>query len=67
MDFSHLNLFLKMLEADYALNRMQLATISRRMLADSTEFERIWYLYKNKSKNMLSGDSFRPVLQELLD
>lgn len=66
MDLGHLNLFLKMLEAEYALTQTEILILTNRMLADDQEFNRVWKLYKNKTKSMYSGDSFRPVLSELL-
>lgn len=67
MDLGHLNLFLKMLKADYALSESQLSILTNRMLADSHEFDRVWKLYKNKTKSMKGGDSFIPILNELLN
>ena len=66
MDMNNFNLFLKMLQEEYRLNPSELQTISHRMLADDVEFERVWKLYKNKSKSMKSGDQFKATLRELL-
>lgn len=66
MDMNSFNLFLKMLEEEYRLSTSELQVITRRMLADDIEFERVWKLYRNKSKSMKSGDSFKATLRELL-
>lgn len=61
------NLFLKMIEEEYKLSSRDLQKVSRRLLADDSEFERVWKLYRNKARNAVSGnDHFRPVLTELL-
>lgn len=68
MDLGNLNLFVKMLEDEYKLTSSEIATLTRRMLADENEFEKVWKLYKNKSKSFRGGvDSFRSTLQELLN
>lgn len=67
MDTGTLNLFMKMLREDYKLNEAELQTLSRRLMADDREFDRVWRLYKNKSRTSRDGvDSFKPCLNELL-
>lgn len=67
MDIGALNLFLKMIEDEYKLGGRELQKISRRLLADDSEFERVWSLYRRKASETRSGvDAFRPVLTELL-
>lgn len=66
MDFNAFNLFIKMLREEYKLSEYQLQTVSRRLLADDKEFERVWKAYRSKSS--LSGvDEFRFLLQDLLN
>jgi hypothetical protein len=65
MDHNAFNLFIKLLKEEYRLSDSQLTKISRRLLADNAEFERVWKLYQ--AKTLLSGvDEFKQVLQELL-
>jgi hypothetical protein len=67
MDVGQLNLFLKQLSADYALSQEQVSTLTRRFLADDSEFDRIWRTYKAHTGVSRTGvDKFRPILQELL-
>ncbi len=67
MDLGKLNLFMKMIEDEYKLNERDLKRISRRLLADDAEFEKVWKLYRNKSSLSRNGnDDFRPVLSELI-
>lgn len=62
-----MNLFIKMIRDEYKLNESELITITRRMLADEREFERIWKMYKTKSLRVIGGvDEFKTVLQDLL-
>ena len=62
------NLFLKMIEEEYKLNESQLVTLTHRMLADDTEFERVWKLYKNKARRFSGGvDDFKSLLAELIN
>lgn len=68
MDTGHFNLFIKMVQEDYKLNQDQVEILSRRLLADDKEFEKVWKHYKNKSRTSRDGvDSFKPLLQELLN
>lgn len=67
MDIGAFNLFMKLIEEEYRLNQRDLNKISRRLLADDTEFEKVWKLYRNKAGRTISGnDDFRPVLLELI-
>lgn len=67
MDIGAFNLFMKMIEEEYKLNYRDLQKISRRLLADDSEFEKVWKLYRNKASRAKGGvDDFRPVLNELL-
>lgn len=62
-----MNLFIKMIRDEYKLNESELITVTRRMLADEREFERIWKMYKTKSIRVIGGvDEFKTVLQDLL-
>lgn len=61
------NLFLKMIEDEYKLSARDLQKISRRLMADDSEFDKVWKLYRNKARLSVSGnDDFRPVLTELI-
>ncbi|HXH76448.1 MAG TPA: hypothetical protein VNJ08_15860 [Bacteriovoracaceae bacterium] len=67
MNTGNLNLFLKMVKDDYKLDDNQVLVVYRRLLGDDREFEIVWRLFKNKSRNTRGGvDPFRPLLQELL-
>lgn len=68
MDTGTLNLFIKMVREDYKLSDEEIQILSHRLLADDREFEKAWRFYKNKGRNSRNGvDSFRPLLQELLN
>lgn len=61
------NLFIKMIQEEYRLSSLQLDTLKTRMLADDKEFEKVWNLYKNKSKRFKGGvDDFKLMLQDLM-
>ncbi|WPU66861.1 hypothetical protein [Peredibacter starrii] len=50
------------------MSETELTIITRRMLADDREFDRIWKLYKSKSIRVYGGfDEFKSVLQDLLN
>lgn len=67
MNMGDFNLFMKMIEEEYKLNYRELQKISRRLLADDSEFEKVWKQYRSKASRSRSGiDDFRPVLQELI-
>jgi hypothetical protein len=68
MDMGNFNLFIKMIQDEYKLSHLQLETLTRRMLADELEFEKVWTLYKNKHRKFSGGvDAFKSVLHELLN
>ncbi|WP_408095839.1 hypothetical protein ACJVC5_12420 [Peredibacter sp. HCB2-198] len=68
MDSGQVSLFIKMIREEYKLSETELTIITRRMLADDREFERIWKLYKSKSIRVYGGiDEFKSVLQDLLN
>jgi hypothetical protein len=64
MNLGHLNLALKMIQEEYKLSNAQLQIISRRMMADDREFERVWNLFKNRRTG--KSDTFADTLRELL-
>jgi hypothetical protein len=67
MDMGNLHLFLKLIKDDYKLTDSQLNTLTTRMLADDSEFERVWKLYKNKARKTHRGvDQFQSLLHDLL-
>lgn len=67
MDTGQVNLFIKMIREEYKLSESELTIITRRMLADDREFERVWKLYKAKSIRVFGGvDEFKSLLQDLL-
>lgn len=68
MDSGQVSLFIKMIREEYKLSETELTIITRRMLADDREFDRIWKLYKSKSIRVYGGfDEFKSVLQDLLN
>ena len=68
MDHGQVSLFIKLIREEYRLSETELTIISRRMLADDREFDRIWKLYKSKSLRVIGGfDEFKSVLQDLLN
>ncbi len=66
MDLNSLGLFLKMLQEEYRLTESQKKILTDRMLADAQEFEKVWKLYRNKSRLRRGDDPFKLILQELL-
>lgn len=65
MDLNRLNLFLKLLRADYALADQQVAKISDRLMADDQEFLSLWQRFQDRV--ILDGvDDFKPYLEDLL-
>jgi hypothetical protein len=67
MNTGTLNLFIKMVSSDYALDHEQANVLKNRMLADDREFERIWELYKSRARKTKKGvDQFASTLQELI-
>jgi hypothetical protein len=60
-------LAMKLITEDYKLSDREVQVLSRRMLADEYEFERVWSQYKNKSRTFKGGvDKFKDLLKELL-
>ena len=67
MNEGQLELFLKLVVSDYALSRDEALMLRARMLADESEFERVWEFYKLKARKTRKGvDAFKPILKELL-
>jgi hypothetical protein len=67
MNMGDFNLFMKMIEEEYKLSFHDLQRISRRLLADDSEFEKVWKLYRTKAtRSRFGNDDFRPVLHELI-
>lgn len=64
MNLGHLNLALKMIQEEYKLTNDQVQLLSRRMMADDKEFERMWGQFKNRKLGKV--DTFRELLSELL-
>jgi hypothetical protein len=67
MDMGKLNLAVKMIQEEFKLNHSQVLTLTRRMLADDREFERVWHVYKNRNLRFHGGvDKFKELLADLL-
>ena len=64
MNLNQLNPALKMIQQDYKLTPLQLETLSRRLMADEREFERMWALYNRRRTG--KEDIFLDTLLELL-
>lgn len=65
MDIGAFNLFIKLVSDEYRLNHEETTRLSRRLLADDKEFERVWIAFKAKAS--ISGvDHFKALLQELI-
>ena len=65
MDTGSFNLFIKLIKDEYRLSEAQILKVTRRLLADDHEFQRVWDKYKNKALNG-GVDNFKPHLMELL-
>lgn len=65
MNLGHLNLALKMIQEEYKLTDSQLQIISRRMMADDREFERMWNQFRNRRTGKV--DTFAELLKDLLN
>ena len=63
-NFGQLNLALKLIQEEYKLSESQILILSRRMMADEREFERIWNLFKSRRSGKV--DSFLEILKDLL-
>ena len=64
MNLGQLNFALKMIQDAYKLSESQVQILSRRMMADDKEFDRVWA--KFKERRLGNADSFREMLLELL-
>ena len=65
MNLNEFNLALKMIQDDYKLTPQELERLSRRLMADDREFERLWALYKRRRTG--KTDVFIEGLKELLE
>jgi len=63
MNLGQLNLALKMIKEEYKLSDSQVQVLSRRMMADDREFDRMWTLYKNRRNG--KTDIFLELLRDL--
>lgn len=64
MNEGQFSLAMKMIKEDYKLEDHQVQILSRRLMADDREFERLWSAFKNR--RLGSVDTFRDLLRELL-
>ena len=64
MNLGSLNLALKMIKEEYKLSDSQILILSRRLMADDREFERMWTLFKNRRTG--NTDTFSELLRDLL-
>ena len=64
MNLGQLNFALKMIQDAYKLSAQQVEILSRRMMADDKEFDRVWAQFKNR--RIGNEDTFREMLVELL-
>ena len=64
MNSGQLNLALKMIQEEYKLSDSQVIVLSRRLMADDREFEKVWNQFKNRRLGKV--DTFRELLRELL-
>lgn len=64
MNLGSLNLALKMIKEEYKLSDSQILVLSRRLMADDREFERMWNLFKNRRTG--NTDTFSELLKDLL-
>ncbi len=64
MNSGQLNLALKMIQEEYKLNDSQVMVLSRRLMADDREFEKVWNQFKNRRLGKV--DTFIEMLRELL-
>jgi hypothetical protein len=64
MNLGSLNLALKMIKEEYKLSDSQILILSRRLMADDREFERMWNLFKNRRTG--NTDTFSELLKDLL-
>lgn len=67
MDLGNLNLFIKMIDEEYKLTEEEREILLNRMLADDKEFEKVWTIFKEKTRKYKGGvDPFRALLTELI-
>lgn len=67
MDMGRLSLAIKLIQEEYRLTDHEMKIFTHRMLADESEFERVWEIYKNKSLKFRGGvDKFKDILSELI-
>ncbi len=64
MNVGQLNLALKMIQEDYKLTSQEVVILSRRLMADEREFERMWSAFKARRQG--KTDTFKEILRELL-
>lgn len=64
MNSGQLNFALKMIQEEYKLNDSQIIILSRRLMADDREFEKVWTQFKNRRQG--KNDTFVDMLRELL-
>jgi hypothetical protein len=61
------SLAMKLISEEYKLSPREVQVLTRRMLADEYEFERVWSQFNNKSRAFKGGvDKFKDLLKELL-
>ena len=65
MNLGQLNLALKMIQEEYKITDSQVQILSRRMMADEREFERMWNLFRNR--RMGKSDTFIELLRDLVN
>lgn len=67
MDMGNLALAIKLIADEYKLSDREVTVFKNRMLGDSAEFERVWTLYKNRTRKTIKGvDGFKEILKDLL-
>jgi len=64
MNTGQLSLALKMIQEDYKLDDRQMQVLSRRLIADDREFDRLWNAFK--TRRLGNSDTFVDLLRELL-
>jgi hypothetical protein len=68
MDSGKFNLVIKLIKSEYGLTDSQVSVLTRRLLPDEQEFQRVWQAYQ---EHMTSGtadgvDAFKALLSELI-
>lgn len=64
MNVGQLSLALKMIQEDYKLDDGQVQVLSRRLIADDREFDRLWNEFKSRRQG--KSDTFVELLRELI-